>query len=91
MFCRKNQYLKIQKIHHKALKAIFNSDDGYDELLQISKEITIHQKLLHALIREVFKSLNNSNPEFMWSFTFKNITYNIRNGPLLNLPNAKST
>ena len=28
----------------------------------------------------------------MWSyFTFKNITYNIRNGPLLKLPNAKST
>ena len=84
MFCRKNQYLKIQKIYHKALKVIFNSDDGYDELLQMSNEITIHQKLLHALIREVFKSLNNSNPEFIWSyFTFKNIAYNTRNEPLL--------
>ena len=92
MFCRKNQYLKIRKIHHKALKFVFNSDNGYDELLQMSNEITIHQKHLHALICEVFKSLNNSNPEFMWSyFTFKNITYNIRNGPLLKLPNAKST
>ena len=30
-----------------------------------------------------FQSLNKSNPEFMWSyFKFKNITYNIRNGPL---------
>ena len=69
-----------------------NSDNGYDELLQMSNEITIHQKHLHALTCEVFKSLNNSNPEFMWSyFTFKKITYNIRNGPLLKLPNAKST
>ena len=33
MFCRMNQYLKIQKIHHKVLKVVFNSDDGYDELL----------------------------------------------------------
>ena len=49
MFCRKNQYLKIQKIHHKALTVVFNSDDGYDELLQMSNEITIHQKRLHAL------------------------------------------
>ena len=58
----------------------------------MNNEITIHQKHLHALICEVFKSLNNSNPEFMWFyFTFKNITYNIRNGPLLKLPNAKST
>ena len=58
----------------------------------MSNEITIHQKHLHALICEVFKSLNDSYREFMWSyFTFKNITYNIRNGPLLKLPNAKST
>ena len=58
----------------------------------MSKEITIHQKHLHALICKVFKSLNNSNLEFMWSyFTFKNITFNIRNGPLLKLSNAKST
>ena len=91
MFYRKNQYLKIQKIHHKAPKVVFNSYGGYDELLQMSNEITIHQKHLHALICEVFKSFD-SNPEFMWSyFTFKNITYNIRNGPLLKLPNAKST
>ena len=41
-------YKKIKKIHHKALKIVFNSDDGYDELLQMSNEITIHQKHLHA-------------------------------------------
>ena len=77
----------LSKIHHKELEAVFN-----DELLQISNEIIIHQKHLHALICKVFKSLNNSNPEFMWSyFTFKNITYNIRNGPLLKLHDAKST
>ena len=54
---------------------VFNSDDGYDELLQMSNEITIHQKHFHALICKVFKGLNNSSPEFMWSyFTFNNIT-----------------
>ena len=91
MFCRKNQYLKIRKIHHTVLKFVFNSDNGYDELLQMSNEITIHQKHLHALICEVFKSLSNFNRKFMWSyFTFKNIPYNIRNVPLLKLPNAKS-
>ena len=49
-------------------------------------------KDLRALICEVFRSLNNVNPEFMWSyFVFKNITHNIRNGPLLRLPSAKLT
>ena len=83
MFRRKNQYLKIQKIH-KVLKVVFNSDEDYDELLQMHNEITIHQKHLHALICKVLKSLNNSNPEINCShFTFKNIAFNIRNGPLL--------
>ena len=71
MFCRKDQYLKIQKIYHKTLKVVFNSDDGCDELLQMSNGITIHQKHLHALICEVYKSLDNSHPVLMWSyFTF---------------------
>ena len=74
-----------------ALKVVFNSNDGYDELIQMNNEITIHQKHLPALICQVFKSLNNSNPKFIRPyFTFKNITYNIRNGPFLKLPDAES-
>ena len=92
MFCRKKQYLKIQKIHQKALKVVYNSNKNYNELLRDNNEFSIHQRHLRALICEVFKSLNNLNPEFMWSyFVFKSITYNIRNGPLLRLPSAKST
>ena len=92
MFCRKKQYLKIQKIHHKPLKVVYNSNKSYDELLLDKNEFSSHQRRLRALICEVFKSLNNLNPEFMWlQFVFKNITYNIRNGPLLRLPSAKST
>ena len=38
MFCKSNHYLKPQKIHHKALpKVVFNIDNDYDELLQLSK------------------------------------------------------
>ena len=58
-----------QKNYQKALKVIFNSDDGYDELLQMNNEITIHQEHFHALICEVFESLKNSYPESMWSFS----------------------
>ena len=92
MFCRKKQYLKIEKIHHKGLKVVYNSNKNYDELLQNINEVSIHQSLLRALICEVFKFLSNLNPEFMRSYyVFKNITYNIRKGPLLRLPAAKST
>ena len=44
------------------------------------------------LISEVFKSLNNLNPELMLSYiVFKNIMYSIRKGPLLRLPTAQLT
>ena len=92
MFCRKKKYLKIQKIHHKALKVVYNSNKNYDELHRDNNEVSIDQSYLCALICEVFKSLYNLSPEFMWScFAFKDIMYNIRKGPLLRLPAAKST
>ena len=73
MFCRKKQYLKIQKIHLKSLKVVYNNNRNYDELLWDNNEISIHQRHLRILICEVFKLLNNLNTEFMWSyFVFKN-------------------
>ena len=74
MFYRKNQFLKVQKIHRKALKVMFNNKVGYGELLHLNNEVSIHQKHIHVLICEVFKSLTNPNPESIWSyFVFKDI------------------
>ena len=59
MFCRKKQYLKIQKIHHKALKVVYNSNKIYDELLRHNNEVSIHQSHLRALFNiwsfQIFK------------------------------------
>ena len=33
MFCRKEDYLKIEKIQYKALKIIYNMSEFYEELL----------------------------------------------------------
>ena len=91
-FAEKKQYLKIQKINHKALKVEYNNKENYDGLLRDNNEVSVHQSHLRALICKVSKSLNNLNPEFMRSyFVFKNLTFNIRQGPLLTLPAAKST
>ena len=48
MFCRKKDYLKIEKIQYKALKSICNSNESYEELLTRSNEVSIHQKHLRA-------------------------------------------
>ena len=40
MFCRKKDYLKIEKIQYKALKIIYNSSESYEELLTRRKALS---------------------------------------------------
>ena len=44
MFCHKATYLKMQKIHHKSLNVIDQSDLSYDDLLQLSNSVSLHQR-----------------------------------------------
>ena len=89
---QKKKNLKTQKIHLKALEVVYDSNKNNEEIFRDKNEVSIHQRHLRALICKVFKSLNNLNPEFMWSyFVFKNITCSIRKDPLLRLTAAKST
>ena len=46
MFCRKTDHLKMEKIHYKALKIVFNSNESFEDLFLHSNEISIRQKQL---------------------------------------------
>ena len=92
MFCRKTLSSKIQKIYHSALKMVYGIDDSYKNLLLSSNSVSIHQRHLRFLVTEIFKSISQINPEFMWSFFKpKKLSYNLRKGPILNLPKTQST
>ena len=55
---------------------------------EIDKRNTVASKAL----REIFKSISQINPELMWSFFKpKKLSYNLRKGPILNLPRTQST
>ena len=87
-----HDYLKMQKIHHKTLKVIYQSNKIYEELLELSETVSIHERRLIFLVTEVYKSTSYLNPKFMCSFfTHKEIPYNLRKGQLLSLPPARST
>ena len=91
MFCRKTLYSKIEKIHHKTLKVIYESNDTYDNLLLQSNTVSVHQRHLRFLMTEIYKSISQLNPEFMWSyFTHKDMPYNLRKGRFLGLPKTHS-
>ena len=72
MFCRKTFYSKIEKIYHRTLKVIYGIDNSYNNLLLSRKPLSIHQRHLRFLVTQIFKSISQINPEFMWSF-FKQI------------------
>ena len=92
MFCRKTDYLKMEKIQYKALKIVFNSNESFEDLLLHSNEVSIHQKQLRQLTTEIYKSLTDLSPEFIKPFfTVKELPYNLRNGHILNLPSARTT
>ena len=92
LFCKKSIYFKMQKIHHKTLRIIYQSDESYENLLNLDKSVSLHQRPLKFLVTEVFKSVSKTNSKFMWSyFSSKNLSYILGNGPCLSLPSVRST
>ena len=90
--CKSNDAL-INKVHKRALSIVYRDfDSSFQELLTLDKGNTIHLRNLRALMTEVFKSLKNINPEFMWNiFSTKTTGYKLRSGIVLKLPPANTT
>ena len=89
---QKSIYFKMQKNHDKTLRVIYQSDESYENLLNVDNSVSLHQRHLRILVTEIFKGVSKKNPNFMWSyFSSKNVSYNLRKGPSLLLPSAKST
>ena len=59
MFCRKTDYLKLEKIQYKALKIVFNP---LKILFCTAMKVSIHQKQLRQMTTEIYKSLTSLSP-----------------------------
>ena len=56
-----------------------------------SNTVSVHQRHLRLLMTEIYKSISQLNPEFMWSyFTHKDKPYNLTKGPIIGLPKTYS-
>ena len=75
MFCRKQDYLEVEKIHYKTLEIAYNTNNCYEELLIGNNEVSTHQKQLRSLATGLYKSLTDIYPDFTKNyFSFKEIT-----------------
>ena len=92
MFAGKSLISKVQKIHFRILQVVYNTyEKSYNELLILNRDISIHQKHLHFLVREVYKSVNNLNPQFMWNyFNISTLPDELRQGNKVNLPETRT-
>ena len=59
MFRRKTPYSKIEKIHQKTSKVIYESNDTYDNLLLQSNTVSVHRRHLRFLMTEYIKAYRN--------------------------------
>ena len=65
-FSSKKSQNKIEKIHERSLKFLSNDYvSGYAELLEKSTSVSLETKRLRRIVYEIFKTLNNLNPDFM--------------------------
>ena len=81
MFCSRSLNILINRIHECALRLIHNDHvSTFQDILEITKEKTIHQNNLECLAKEIFKFLNSLAPPTMnCPFMIRNNNYNLRN------------
>ena len=75
----------------EALRLLQNDHkSSYEELLKKSNQVTLHICRLRQIVKEVFKSMNELNPQFMNVFEVKNTTHNLRDGNILIQPSFQT-
>ena len=90
---QEEDYFEMEKLQNKTRTIVLDSNKSFEDLLLQSNEISsIHQKHLRKLTMEIYKRLTDLSPVFQKLFFItKEIQYNLRIGPILNLPLVRNT
>ena len=83
---------QINRIHKRALKAVYNDfDSSFEELLEKGNHETVHQTSLKQLIIKVFSCVKKESPAILHDiFTIDNCHHNLRINNRLKLPKTNS-
>ena len=82
MFCSRSCNNKINKLHERALRLVYDDyESSFDVLLNKNKSFSIHHQNIQKLLIEVFKSLNKPSPG---NFFDSLLTSKRRQDPLQN-------
>ena len=83
---------KINKLYERALRVVYDDRQStFEELFNIDKSVTIHQRNLQVLATELYKVYLGLAPELMNDiFKKRNVTYNFRKKSTFETRNIKS-
>ena len=65
MFRGRSLNNKINRIHERALRLVYENNLSFSELLNLDNSVTVHQKNLQVLVTEIYKVKNGIAPEIM--------------------------
>ena len=69
-----------------------DSTSNFQELLNKSNSVSVHQKNLQLLLTEIYKTVHNLNPTFITQvFEEKDVLYNFRESNSFTLHKSKKT
>ena len=83
---------KINKLYERTLRVVYDDRQStFEELFNIDKSVTIHQRNLQVLATELYKVYLGLAPELMNDiFKKRNVTYNFRKNSTFETRNIKS-
>ena len=92
MFCNRNSMKKVNKIQEGYLHLMTNNYElSYEELLDLTNEISPHQLCLNSLMTQVYKCLNGTSLDIMNDiFAVSKHQYNTRHYNLFVTDRPKS-
>ena len=92
MFHNRTLNNKINKLHERALRLVYNDhNSSFNELLNMDNSFTIHERNLQKLATEMFKVKNNLSPTFMKTiFTLSKNPYNLRTKQIYTSENIRT-
>ena len=69
MFCNKTSNIRINEIHKRTLRLVYEMQDAnFEDLLLKDNSWNVHESNIRTLLIEVYKSLNNLSPPIMKDF-----------------------
>ena len=72
MLCSRNSNKKINRLHKKALRLVYDDySSSFETLLERDSSFTIHHQNIQSMLIEIYKSLNNASTENFFDSLFE--------------------